>query len=238
MKSTIFVALSTALFHSVAGLALPAEYNSAGLISRDKGIQTTFNSTRVNIQTQDTEEGILIERRIAWQPKKATKHCKTGKGKGKGKRAGSSSEDECPTLPTKAQIIANWKSNPKFDASKLFFYSSPPGADAVEEFAKKNYPGYSTMIPSFKPNGWEDTWAFVDEIKDDFWKLASKAFAEVATGTVYVFLPDGDKNAVTWKPTSYWNDELKILMASSDINKIIRINANAPHTKSYMKGSA
>lgn len=234
MKPSIFLALGIFMVQSVVGRAVPEPYSSTGLVSRDEGNQQISTSAEVSLHAPHTAGSELAARGLRERPKKATKHCK----KGKGKRAGSSSGSECPALPTKAQILANWRSNPKFDPSKLFFYSSPPGADDADKFMKQNYPGYSTLIPSFHPNGWEDTWAFEDEISSDFWKLASEAFAEAATGTVYAYLPDGDKNAVTWKSTSYWNDELRILQASRAVTKIIRINVKAPHTKSYMKGSA
>jgi hypothetical protein len=172
--------------------------------------------------------------------KKATKR--------KSRRASSSaSSDSLPELPTKDEIKANWKSNPKFDPSKLFFYSSPPGADAAQKYADKHYPGYLTLMSSFEPVGWEDTWTIFPEDEKfalEFWVLASEAFAEVATGKVYAFLPDGQGTTNTWdnpdnpdKPPSLWNDELKILQASDAVTSIVRINENPPNAESAMKGS-
>jgi hypothetical protein len=96
-----------------------------------------------------------------------------------------------------------------------------------------------TMIPSVKPNGWEDDWGSNDDKKIQlaFWTLASEAFAEVATGKVYAFLPDGEGSANTWDKRSLWNNELEILQASDGVTSIVRINENPPHTQSAMKGS-
>ena len=166
--------------------------------------------------------------------------------KSKSRRANSpASSDSTPPFPTKDEIKANWKSNPKFDASKLFFYSSPPGADAAQSYADEHYPGYLTMLSSFIPEEWADDWALYpddESVKRAFWVLASEAFAEVATGRVYAFLPDGEGNDNTWdSPTkedkSLWNDELKILQASDAVTSIVRINENPPNAESAMKGS-
>lgn len=230
MKIALVLGLGSALFQIVSGLAIPP--------AEDVTIQL-FNKPGARIAglASDHYSRDIVGSGLEGRAKttKAKKHCR----KGKVARASSSgSEEECPPLPTKEKIKGSFRSNSAFNPGKLLFYSSPPGADAAETYAKEHMPGYSTLIPSFHPEGWQDTWAFEDEIADDFWKLASEAFAELATGTVYAYLPDGEGSAVTWPSKSFWNDELRILQASSAVTKIIRINEKAPHKQSYMKGSA
>ena len=159
--------------------------------------------------------------------------------KGKGEDSPHTSDSEELQLPTKTEIYANWLSRPSFHPDKLLFYASPIAADQAENFAKKYLPGYSTLIPSFNPAEWADAWAFSEdeEVQNAFWKIASEAFAEVAAGTVYVLLPDGIGEEANWNEKSLWNTELPILKASPTVGEIIRINANPPHAKSYIKGS-
>jgi len=232
MKLAILLVFCGALFHSVVGLTVSTENDLIGFITRDENIQTTSNSAESNLPKNTAGSGVTA-RALRAQSNETTKLCKKGK---KGKRGNR--EDKC--LPTKDEIKAKWKANPKFNPSKLFFYSSPPGADVAEQFASKYYPGYMLMMNSFEPVKWADTWAFSDDenLVSDFWKLASEAFAEMATGIIYVLLPDGDKQSFNWPKKSNWNYELRILMASPAVTKIIRINENPPHRKSYMKGSA
>jgi hypothetical protein len=150
MKAAFYLALGSALLQSVIGLALPVQDVSRGL-ERVASVQAGTNSPDVGLDlyTRAAADESLAKRSPAAKNKK---HCK----KTKARRGSSSGEQACPTLPTKAQIKANWKSNPAFNPAKLFFYASPPGADAAEKYAKTNFPGYSTLIPSFHPNGWED----------------------------------------------------------------------------------
>ena len=206
------------------------------------GALACSKAKRESVQTRSDSAGVnlydLTARALRIWLKKAAKHF----GKSKSRRADSlnyGGNDVTTPLPTKDDIKANWASNPKFDHSKLFFYSSPPGPDTTETFTKANYPGYLTVMSSFEPVEWRDKWAFSKDegVQAAFLVLASEAFAEVATGKVYAFLPDSDGDAVTWKDESFWNNELKILQASDAVTSIVRINENLPHAQSVMKGS-
>ena len=58
--------------------------------------------------------------------------------------------------------------------------------------------------------------------ESDFWGVASRAFAEKASGTVYVLLP---KHSTNFPTSKFWTEvEWPTLMGNKHVKKVMRIN--------------
>ncbi|KLU82862.1 hypothetical protein MAPG_01930 [Magnaporthiopsis poae ATCC 64411] len=177
---------------------------------------------------------------------------KTGKPKCKrGSNDGDGSGSECeattpPAVKVPAMSMADCRAHLDANAgSKLLFWSAVAGQVKKAQKNAKDYPqlvGYKTLH-DLLPGGYYDTYmaemkaakkanvagALDDMTADDkFWTDCSQAFASIAQGTVYLFLPATAGSGDSWGTCdkSHWSfHEWPIICKSAAVTKLVRINA-------------
>lgn len=258
MKTAIYLLLGHLLFESTIGRAVPAPKNLATLSVRnsietryhfleDEPLLKPITSATTNEPAKAAENSLAdLEAKVV-----GTKSTKSTKSRRSGDHSppeydsaddSDSGPSKATALPSLAEARAQISKSRGFNSKQLLFYASPVTVkDAIDlaqsaTFQSKlgSYSILLTLLGQAENVAWKQMYSHLG----GFWQLTSQAFAELAEDTVYVVLPDGDKSAVTWSKDSVWNLEIPILMKSKTVKTIIRINENAPHTQSYMKGGA
>ncbi|MCJ1248480.1 hypothetical protein MMC30_005698 [Trapelia coarctata] len=158
-----------------------------------------------------------------------------------------------PDVPTKAKIKACFCKDPSYNPGAHIFIHPPPSppastTSAAMEFAQSRFQGYSFLIDTVVL-GWDPAWK-LDSPKAGrvFWQRASAAWAEEASGRVYVILPresgDGWKEKGSWwrkarrgggwrwwkreKRRDEWSEELEILLKNGNVREIVRVDLENP----------
>lgn len=136
-------------------------------------------------------------------------------------------------LPTVEGIKINLK--PLKDC--YLFYSGPGCyARKARQWAKWKKAGHMVLAQLWKNEEYPNTWQNDEFFSREFFALASRAMAELASGTVYVVLPS-DTQGTNWLRGTVW-DLYEWPHLSSDVTKVIRINPVNDQEETIKEGSA
>jgi len=169
-----------------------------------------------------------------------------------------------PHLPTKAAIKSRFQHSPSYTpGAHIFIHTLPstpaPVSSAAISYAQAHFQGYSFLIDTVA-EGWDPAWKLDSPAAGrEFWKRASRAWAEEARGRVYVVLPRGgegvrergkgywwrrDRWGADWRwwrrqrrrdQWDEWSEELEILLANKNVTEIVRVDLEDPRCKRWLK---
>ncbi|KAG6899900.1 hypothetical protein C0995_004754 [Termitomyces sp. Mi166 len=137
--------------------------------------------------------------------------------------------------PAHVPDVAEIKKHLHVEPNKSLFYSGPGGYKAIADARAKTM-GLKILETSWKDlklNGKVAGSAYVDSVTNGlsdidegrFWDNASKAFAELSSGTVYVLLPANVHGPSNFFAKSIWaRVEWQALIDNPHVTKVIMIN--------------
>lgn len=88
----------------------------------------------------------------------------------------------------------------------------------------------------WKDKSYPSLWQNNEDLSEEFFALASRAMAELASGTVHVMLPSDTQGTNWWRGTVW--DLYKWPHLSSDVTEVIRVNPDNDHEQTIKGGAA
>jgi len=107
---------------------------------------------------------------------------------------------QAPALPS----LQDCKDHLSVAPNTCIFYAGRRGSIKARAWAQKNNKAYKVIAQQWTDSSWTFQWQNDEDASAAFFNIASQAYAEICSGTIYVMLPRG-KNAFDWQKVSYWN---------------------------------